>query len=245
MIRIYGKFDSITYYKAYPDVKAAGMDAEQHFAVYGITEGRKGFIVGSTFSGSFSPDDYLECNEDVRDAGFVDGKEHYKQHGYKESREICIQADGYLKPTKLWSYLAKEGERFTVDGRQIVRYGYGRQWATKPVINKGHCTYSFFGCKQGFGRYGKNTCEMLRPDALWQRIAAEGGKFIIPDKRAVRYGARENWIIKISSNLVECTNAFFDGDPVPGVVKTCEVFVPDMVFEPNWLTNPYGWFIWE
>ncbi|MEO6745231.1 MAG: glycoside hydrolase family 5 protein, partial [Caldimonas sp.] len=44
-----------------------------------------------------------------------------------------------------WSQIASEGQSFSVNGTQVVRYGSGSAWITLAVTNGGLCTNEFFG----------------------------------------------------------------------------------------------------
>jgi len=64
--------------------------------------------------------------------------------------------------------------------------------------------------------------------ASWSRIAAEWGSFTLSGVQTVRYGSGSTWITRTMSGSGQCTNAFFGGDPLVGVVKQCEVAVPSV-----------------
>ena len=78
------RFDPNVYYKANPDVKAAGMDAGEHYVEYGINEGRSPCGIKSC---PFNHDEYYKHNPDVKAAG-MDAAQHFKQYGIKEGRLI-------------------------------------------------------------------------------------------------------------------------------------------------------------
>ena len=59
--------------------------------------------------------------------------------------------------------------------------------------------------------------------ASWGALAAEGGSFSVTGTQTVRFGARSTWIEKLVTGTGQCTNAFFGGDPIYGVVKACEL----------------------
>ena len=57
----------------------------------------------------------------------------------------------------------------------------------------------------------------------WTKIASEGQSFSVSGTQTVRYGANASWITKSVTGSGQCTNAFFGGDPLYGVVKQCQV----------------------
>jgi hypothetical protein len=387
MALFYGKFDANAYYDANPDVKRGETNAEQHWALSGITEGRAGYIVGVALSGQFDATGYLNCNPDVRNAG-LDAKDHYKNSGWTEKRDICLWVDAIFEPSGTWLHLARAGEIFSIgpgdyvvvparinvraqpsgnatwvrfavqgevlhvvnvaygwaklaDGKYVfadfislktptptptptpiptpkptppstdyvvvptrinvrmqpdsnsawvrfavqdevlhvviiangwaqltdgtyvfadyiiiktgiptatptptpiptpsamVRYGAATQWVTKQVSGSVQCTNEFFGIDPTFGIV--KSCQALvagpEPGVTWSRIGAQGEKITLDGTRTVRYGAGAQWIIKLLSGSVECTNAFFGGDPAPHIPKICEVLGPDEM-NGNWV----------
>ncbi|WP_053080621.1 hypothetical protein [Methylobacterium variabile] len=74
-----------------PDVRAAGVDAEAHYAQYGWREGRDP-------NAFFSTTGYLAANQDVRSAG-ANPLQHYDQTGWREGRDPSADFDTglYLK----------------------------------------------------------------------------------------------------------------------------------------------------
>lgn len=68
-----------------PDVRAAGVDAEQHYAEFGWHEGRDP-------NAFFSTNGYLAANPDVR-AAQVDPLDHYNTSGWKEGRDPSAAFD--------------------------------------------------------------------------------------------------------------------------------------------------------
>ncbi|MDQ6680877.1 MAG: hypothetical protein M3Y67_07925, partial [Pseudomonadota bacterium] len=129
-------------------------------------------------------------------------------------------------PSSGWSKVASEGENFSVNGSQVVRYGSGSNWVTKTVTNSGACTNAFFGSDPLYGV--AKQCEVSSaasppPANAWSRIASEGDGFGVNGTQIVRYGSGSNWVTKSVTNSGACTNAFFGNDPLYGVVKQCEV----------------------
>lgn len=68
------------YYLANPDVRAAGMDADTHWATFGYKEGR------SAGDSPFDVEFYLQHNQDVAAAG-MDPLVHYMTFGASEGRD--------------------------------------------------------------------------------------------------------------------------------------------------------------
>lgn len=56
-----------------------------------------------------------------------------------------------IAQTTTWTRIASEGQSFTVNGSQTVRYGAGSSWLTRSVTNSGQCTNSFFGGDPAYG----------------------------------------------------------------------------------------------
>ncbi len=71
------------YLTDYPDVRAAGMDAWDHYVRHGAAEGRIWKGEGMSFVEACTR--YLEDNADVKAAG-MDPWDHYKRHGTGEGR---------------------------------------------------------------------------------------------------------------------------------------------------------------
>ncbi|MFC7608971.1 hypothetical protein [Teichococcus aestuarii] len=83
-------FDAGYYLLANPDVGLAGMDARQHWEMYGRAEQRDP-------NGYFDTDAYLAANPDVAAAG-IDALAHYNAFGWKEGRDASsrFDTDAYL-----------------------------------------------------------------------------------------------------------------------------------------------------
>ncbi len=61
------------------------------------------------------------------------------------------------------------------------------------------------------------------PIGTWVTCASENGTCSFSGTTQVRYGANNIWATGVFTNSVACTNAVF-GDPVSGVVKTCQYY---------------------
>lgn len=80
--------DDSFYYAANPDVLAAGMDADAHYAQYGWREGRDP-------NAWFDTTSYLSANRDVQAVG-INPLEHYRLYGWKEGRDPSLNFDPQL-----------------------------------------------------------------------------------------------------------------------------------------------------
>lgn len=60
----------------------------------------------------------------------------------------------------------------------------------------------------------------------WVKAASENQSFAVKTPSEVRYGAGTKWVQRTLAGSISCTNSFFGGDPVPGVIKACEVGNP-------------------
>jgi hypothetical protein len=84
----HGCFDSVYYLATNADVAKAGVDAYQHYELYGWHEGRDP-------DAFFSTTGYLGANQDVKAAG-IDPLQHYDQYGWKEGRDPSASFDTTL-----------------------------------------------------------------------------------------------------------------------------------------------------
>ncbi|MFC1458352.1 PQQ-dependent sugar dehydrogenase [Microvirga arabica] len=80
--------DDSYYLALYPDVKAAGVDPDAHYAAFGWQEGRNP-------NAYFNTNAYLSANQDV-DAANINPLEHYHQNGWKEGRDASVSFDTTL-----------------------------------------------------------------------------------------------------------------------------------------------------
>ena len=82
------------YLRIRPDVKAAGISAEEHYATHGKNEGmcRPTKRTASRFNNSnlCTPEEYLKKRPDVKASG-MSPIQHYTNHGYKEG--MCKPSD--------------------------------------------------------------------------------------------------------------------------------------------------------
>lgn len=128
---------------------------------------------------------------------------------------------GAATPTT-WTTIATEGQTFTVNGTQTVRYGYGTSWITLSVTGGGTCSNTFFGSDPLFGTV--KICQVAGgPTVNWSTIATEGQSFTVTGTQTVRFGSEPNWISMSVTGSGACTNAFFGSDPFFGTFKQCQV----------------------
>ena len=128
-----------------------------------------------------------------------------------------------------WTRIAGEGETFSINGTQTVRYGSGSSWITKTVVDGGECSNGYFGSDPLYGVVKQ--CEIASAAATpppastgtWTRIAGEGESFAITGTQTVRYGSGASWVSRSVTNAGQCTNDYFGTDPIVGTFKQCEV----------------------
>jgi subtilisin family serine protease len=146
------------------------------------------------------------------------------------SKAICLTAlltTGHAA-TAAWTQVAVEGKTYPVSGVQKFRYGANGAWVEKTLTSGTlECTNTFF---EGDPLRGVvKACELESavppppPTGAWTKVAAEGQSYNLTGTQKVRYGAGSNWVENTLSGTVQCTNAFFERDPIVGVVKSCEV----------------------
>ena len=133
-------------------------------------------------------------------------------------------------PPSAWTWIASEGQNFTASAGQTVRYGSGSNWIPRVVDGPGSCTNAYFGGDPIVGVVKQ--CELSSAASVpvptpaptgWSTIATEGQAFSLSGTQTVRYGSGSSWITKSVTSEGACSNAFFGSDPIPGVVKRCEV----------------------
>jgi hypothetical protein len=136
-----------------------------------------------------------------------------------------------------WVKVSDEKQTFRVSGTQLVRYGVADKWVQKSVTSSGYCGNWFFGRDPANGV--KKTCEIqvtspattpapttpAPTTATWTKIADEKTSFTVSGTKTVRFGAGTRWVEKQVTNQGDCNRFFFNNgvDPVPGVLKRCEV----------------------
>ena len=150
-----------------------------------------------------------DCSTSMCGAGIVDA---------------AASLSGLAVAPPAWTFIASEGQSFSVAGTQTVRYGSGSSWITRDVSASGSCTNAFFGSDPIVGVLKRCEVSSAAPaSSSWTRIAGEGQSFSVSGTQTVRYGSGSSWTTLNVTASGNCTNAFFGKDPIPGVVKECDV----------------------
>lgn len=144
-------------------------------------------------------------------------------------------------PAPAWTDCAGEGGTCSFSGTRQVRYGANGSYAYKSATGSIACTNGVFG-DPIFGTV--KTCQYAAdvatapvptpaptpaptptptptPPVTWTGCSAENGTCTFSGTRQVRYGANGTYALRTATGSIACSNAVF-GDPVYGVVKTCE-----------------------
>ena len=138
-----------------------------------------------------------------------------------------LTATSLAADASTWTFLADEGQHYSVSGTQTVRFGAGERWITTQVTGDGDCTNSAFGSDPAPGVYKR--CEAMAAaepppvDPGWTTIADEGEDFSVGGTQTVRFGAGDAWISQSVSAGGSCTNGYFGSDPAFGVRKSCQL----------------------
>ncbi|MBL8522757.1 MAG: hypothetical protein JNN20_03610 [Betaproteobacteria bacterium] len=129
-----------------------------------------------------------------------------------------------------WQPCASEGGVCRFAGSSNVAYGAGNQWRTRTFQNGANCTNAAFGGdpapnvkKMCYLEGAAASSVSTRIDSRWSRCANESGVCRVNGVRSVAYGAQGKWVYRTVENGVNCTNAGFGRDPIPGVAKACFV----------------------
>lgn len=129
-----------------------------------------------------------------------------------------------------WETCAREGERCTVRGWGVVRYGADGSYVYREVRNATlNCDNSMFG--DPAPRRSKR-CEVRLHDGggggpvagQWRRCASEGETCHVSSARArVRYGVEGRYYEReVGRGPLQCNNQTF-GDPAPRQTKHCDI----------------------
>jgi len=85
------------------------------------------------------------------------------------------------------------------------------------------------------------------PPPAWVRVGGENDRCEVEAGARVRYGAPGKWLEKVAAGPFKASNAFFGGDPAPGVLKSVEALraaapppPPRGGAEPRRLTSAMG-----
>ncbi len=120
-----------------------------------------------------------------------------------------------------WTVCAPEGGVCAFTGTQEVRYGANGSYFFRTLSNGTACTNAVFG-DPIVGVVKECALRTPTPPSAWTFCASEGGTCAFAGTQEVRYGANGTFTYKTLSNGTACTNSVF-GDPIPGVVKRCDV----------------------
>lgn len=123
-----------------------------------------------------------------------------------------------LKKDMSWIKCAGEGGTCAFKGAKAIRYGANGIYETKTLTGPAVCSVATFE-KDPTPNVLKS-CETL---VVWTHCAGEGGACDYSEKRVVRYGANGTYITKTLSGPITCGVSTFGGDPVPNVLKTCQI----------------------
>ena len=119
-----------------------------------------------------------------------------------------------------WTKCAEEGGRCNFAGTRVVRYGAKDKFIAREVRNSVTCDNKTFGDPiEGVEKY----CE-IGPvgTAIWAKCADEGERCNFSGVRVVRYGARDQYVVREMRNGADCNNQTF-GDPIDNIKKQCEL----------------------
>ncbi len=147
--------------------------------------------------------------------------------------------------TTTWVNCAGENGTCSFSGTRQVRYGANGSYGYKSASGSIACSNAVFG-DPIFGvvkscSYAETTSTSApaapvvtapAPTApvvtapvvtapVWTRCSGEGGTCSFTGTHAVRYGANGVYATRSATGAIACTNASF-GDPIFGVVKSCE-----------------------
>ncbi len=124
-----------------------------------------------------------------------------------------------------WVFLAAESQAFRLATAQRVRYGMGTTWIERDLpAGDGQCSNAFFGIDPLPGIVKQCETVQTTSSGSWTFLADEWQAFQLGAARRVRYGMGTTWIERdLPAGDGQCSNTFFGIDPLPGVVKRCDV----------------------
>ncbi len=170
-----------------------------------------------------------DCNTSLCGAGIVDAAASLA--GLAAPTPAPSPAPAPTPPTPNgWTRIAEEGQPFSLNGTQTVRYGSEPYWIMRTITGGGACTNEFFQTDPAYGI--RKGCEVsttvaspVPPPAIsgWTKIANEWEGFSVSGTQTVRYGSGSAWISQSVTGVGSCTNSFFGRDPANGIVKECQV----------------------
>ncbi|WP_194842446.1 alpha-L-rhamnosidase C-terminal domain-containing protein [Endozoicomonas sp. OPT23] len=136
-----------------------------------------------------------------------------------------IEGRGEVVPVHIpdWTHCANENETCSFDGKTNVRYGAGNQYTELEATNQVQCDNDTFGDPaSGLVKSCEYDAAALVPVTTWTHCADENGTCTFTGTRKVRYGANGLFAEQTATGSIACNNSVF-GDPISGVVKSCEV----------------------
>ncbi|WP_194842445.1 alpha-L-rhamnosidase N-terminal domain-containing protein [Endozoicomonas sp. OPT23] len=136
-----------------------------------------------------------------------------------------IEGRGEVVPVHVpdWTHCANENETCSFDGKTNVRYGAGSQYTELEATNQVQCDNDTFGDPaSGLVKNCEYDAAALVPVTTWTHCADENGTCTFTGTRKVRYGANGLFAQQTATGSIACNNSVF-GDPISGVVKSCEV----------------------
>jgi hypothetical protein len=138
-------------------------------------------------------------------------------------------------PAPGWVNCAGENGLCSFSGTRQVRYGANGSYGYKSATGSIACTNDAFGdpiygvvktCSYADTTSGGTPSTPVVPDPApvapgWTSCSAEGGTCSFTGTHSVRYGANGVYSTRSATGAIACNNNVF-GDPIYGVVKTCE-----------------------
>ena len=138
-------------------------------------------------------------------------------------------------PTTNWVNCAGENGQCSFSGTRQVRYGANGSYGYKSATGSIACTNDVFGdpifgvvksCSYADTTTGGTPSTPVAPDPApvapsWTACSAEDGTCSFSGTHTVRYGANGVYATRSATGAIACNNNVF-GDPIFGVVKTCE-----------------------
>ena len=137
--------------------------------------------------------------------------------------------------TTTWVNCANENGLCSFSGTRQVRYGANGSYGYKSATGSISCSNDVFGdpiwgvaktCSYADSSSTSTTTTPVVTSPVvtaptWTRCSGEGGTCSFTGTRQVRYGANGVYATKSATGAIACTNDVF-GDPIWGVVKSCE-----------------------
>ena len=134
--------------------------------------------------------------------------------------------------TTNWVNCASENGVCSFSGTRQVRYGANGSYGYKSATGSISCSNDVFGdpiygvvkaCS--YADTSTTTAPVVTAPVLtapvWTRCSGEGGTCSFTGTHEVRYGANGVYASKSATGSISCSNDVF-GDPIYGVVKSCE-----------------------